>query len=102
MFSWNKKQWEADKIVFLVIILLYTSQKTFSQNMPWYYKYSRNLVIFVIFWKFSSIFLKGTFGWISWLNKARNDKKVANKCYMAKSKNTITSEVYRNILMKKK
>ena len=51
IFSWSKKQWEADKIVFLMMY-----RKIFSQNMPWYSKYYRNLVICVILWGFLQFF----------------------------------------------
>ena len=46
IFSWNKKQWKSDKIIFPMIYTLHTLQKTFSQNKSWYSKYSRNLVVF--------------------------------------------------------
>ena len=52
IFSWKKQKKNSDKLIrlpFWWLILLYTLQKMFSQNMPWYSKYSRNLVIFFIF-----------------------------------------------------
>ena len=54
---WNKKHWKADKIVFLLIIFLYIFENFCFGNLHQYSKYSRNLLIFVIFWGFLQFFL---------------------------------------------
>ena len=129
IFSMNKKQWKADKIVFLMIHnFIYFTENTFPKYVV-LFQILRKLgnfrhfggftsLFFLFFlstwldwapsWVFQKIRTNSYIFWIKryiWLNiwtikKARNDEKFANKYYMAMSNNAITSEVYRIFLWK--